>query len=72
MMGAPFTSFNLAGDPLVETIDDALVTLYRSKLKYLYLPELGVLVTKTIADPEPPEEKLIVETNVDDIVTSED
>jgi len=46
--------------------------LYRSKLKYLYLPELGVLVTKTIADPEPPEEKLIVETNVDDIVTSED
>ena len=66
------TSFNLAGDPLVETIDDALVTLYRSKLKYLYLPELGVLVTKTIADPEPPEEKLIVETDTDDIVTSED
>jgi len=47
------TSFNLAGDPLVETIDDALKTLYRSKLKYLYLPELGVLVTKTIPDPEP-------------------
>lgn len=40
------TSFNLAGDPLVETIDDALNTLYRSKMKYLYLPELGILVTK--------------------------
>lgn len=65
------TSFNLAGDPLVETIDDALVTLYRSKLKYLYLPELGVLVTKTIVDPEPPKEKLIVETNADGIITSE-
>jgi carbamoyltransferase len=45
------TSFNLAGDPLVETIDNALETLYRSKLKYLYLPELGVLVTKTLEDP---------------------
>jgi carbamoyltransferase len=51
------TSFNLAGDPLVETIDDALITLYRSKLKYLYLPELGVLVTKTIPDPEPIKEE---------------
>lgn len=40
------TSFNLAGDPLVETIDDALKTLYRSKMKYLYLPELDVLVIK--------------------------
>lgn len=47
------TSFNLAGEPLVETLNDALSTLYRSKLKYLYLPELGVLVTKTISDPEP-------------------
>ena len=46
------TSFNLAGDPLVETIEDALNTLYRSELKYLYLPELGVLVTKTIDNPE--------------------
>jgi len=40
------TSFNLAGDPLVETLQDALDTLYRSELKYLYLPELGKLVTK--------------------------
>lgn len=46
------TSFNLAGDPLVETIEDALDTLYRSKLKYLYLPELEILVTKTLEDPE--------------------
>lgn len=51
------TSFNLAGDPLVETIVDALYTLYRSKLKYLYLPEMGVLVTKTIPDPEPPKQE---------------
>lgn len=40
------TSFNLAGDPLVETIDDAISTLCRSKMKYLYLPELEMLVTK--------------------------
>jgi carbamoyltransferase len=40
------TSFNLAGDPLVETIFDALVSLIRSEMKYLYLPELGILVTK--------------------------
>jgi len=33
------TSFNLAGDPLVETLDDALDTLQRSSLNYLYLPE---------------------------------
>lgn len=46
------TSFNLAGEPLVETIDDALSTLYRSELKYLYLPELNVLVTKTIENPK--------------------
>ena len=38
------TSFNLGGDPLVETIDDALSTLRRSELKYLYLPEVGKLV----------------------------
>jgi carbamoyltransferase len=52
------TSFNLAGEPLVENLLDALNTLYRSKLKYLYLPELDVLVEKTIEDPK---EKLIVE-----------
>jgi len=45
------TSFNLAGDPLVETIDDALNTLYRSKMKYLYLADYNLLITKTIDDP---------------------
>jgi carbamoyltransferase len=45
------TSFNLAGHPLVETLQDALTTIYSSKLKYIYLPELGVLVEKTIDDP---------------------
>jgi len=39
------TSLNLAGDPLVETLEDALTTLRKSKLEYLYLPELGKLIT---------------------------
>lgn len=33
------TSFNLAGETLVETIDDAMDVLNRSDIKYLYLPE---------------------------------
>jgi len=40
------TSFNLAGDPLVETIDDAIDTLNRCDIKYLYLPELNKLISK--------------------------
>ena len=40
------TSFNLAGDPMVETIDDALDTLNKSELKYIYLPELNTLIEK--------------------------
>ena len=40
------TSFNLAGDPLVETIEDALETLLKSEIKYLYLPELEMLLEK--------------------------
>jgi carbamoyltransferase len=40
------TSFNLGGDPLVETFDDAISTLRRSDLKHLYLPEIGILLTK--------------------------
>lgn len=40
------TSFNLAGDPLVETIDDALDTLRKSDLRYLYLPEISLLLEK--------------------------
>lgn len=39
------TSFNLGGDPLVETLDDALETLKKSQLEYLYLPEYNKLVT---------------------------
>jgi hypothetical protein len=66
----------------VETIHDALGTLYRSKLKYMYLPELGILVTKKLADPEPRKEEPVaeeqstdnesVEETTDDNVTSED
>lgn len=40
------TSFNLAGQPLVETLDDAIFTLENSALKYLYLPEAGKLLIK--------------------------
>lgn len=40
------TSFNLAGDPLVETMEDALNTLRKSEIKYLYLPERGELIWK--------------------------
>ena len=38
------TSFNLGGDPLVETLRDALDTLARSEIEYLYLPENGKLI----------------------------
>jgi carbamoyltransferase len=38
------TSFNLGGDPLVETLDDAIHTLANSEIEYLYLPELGKLI----------------------------
>ena len=38
------TSFNLGGDPLVETIEDAIDTLGNSDLNYMYLPEIQKLV----------------------------
>jgi carbamoyltransferase len=38
------TSFNLGGDPLVETLKDAITTLQQSSIEYLYLPELGKLL----------------------------
>ena len=38
------TSFNLAGDCIVETIDDAIHTLKKSKIDCLYVAELGVLI----------------------------
>lgn len=39
------TSFNLGGEPLVETLDDAVRTLANSEIEYLYLPEYGKLIT---------------------------
>jgi carbamoyltransferase len=39
------TSFNLAGHVICETIEDALWTLRNSKIEYLYLPDIGKLVT---------------------------
>ena len=38
------TSFNLGGDPLVETIHDAIETLEGSEIEYMYLPEIQKLV----------------------------
>lgn len=40
------TSFNMAGDPLVETLEDAFDTLHKSEIKYLYLPEKNILICK--------------------------
>jgi len=38
------TSFNLGGEPLVETLEDALWTLQQSDIEYLYLPEYSKLL----------------------------
>jgi carbamoyltransferase len=38
------TSFNLGGEPLVETLEDAFRTLANSLIEYLYLPEFGILI----------------------------
>ncbi len=40
------TSFNLGGEPLVETLEDALKTVSNSDVEYLYLPEFGKLIFK--------------------------
>ena len=40
------TSFNLAGNAIVETIDDALKTFRTSDIDYLYLPEFQMLLGK--------------------------
>jgi len=42
------TSFNLAGDPLVESFENAKSTLLRSDLKYLYVPSKGVILEKNV------------------------
>jgi len=39
------TSFNLGGEPLVETLEDAVYTLANSGIEYLYLPEYGKMIT---------------------------
>ena len=39
------TSFNLGGEPLVETLEHAVYTLKNSMIEYLYLPEIETLVT---------------------------
>lgn len=39
------TSFNLAGQPLVDSVFDAIVTLVNSEIGLMYLPDIGKLVT---------------------------
>jgi carbamoyltransferase len=39
------TSFNLGGEPLVETLEDALWTLQQSDIEYLYLPEYSKILS---------------------------
>ena len=38
------TSFNLGGDPLVEEIEDAIDTLKKSDIDWMYMPEIQKLV----------------------------
>jgi len=38
------TSFNLGGEPLVETIDDAMRTLYNSGINYIYFPAVQIMI----------------------------
>lgn len=40
------TSFNLAGEPIVESIEDALRTFNASKIDILYLPEFNIALQK--------------------------
>jgi carbamoyltransferase len=40
------TSFNMAGNCIVETIDNALETIQKSNIDYLYLPEINKLISK--------------------------
>ena len=43
------TSLNLGGEPLAETLEDAINIIINSKMQYLYLPEINKLITKVIA-----------------------
>ena len=40
------TSFNLAGEPLVETVEEALNTLTGADFQYLYLADKDILISK--------------------------
>lgn len=40
------TSFNLAGEPIVETLEDSLHTFVSSHMDYLFFPESQILVVK--------------------------
>lgn len=40
------TSFNVAGQPLVDSLVDAVITILNSKIDCLYLPEIGKKITK--------------------------
>jgi len=40
------TSFNLAGEPIVETVYDAMKTFHQSKIDALYFPELDMMIIK--------------------------
>jgi len=40
------TSFNLGGEPLVETLEDAFNVLAKSDINYLYLPEYECIIEK--------------------------
>jgi carbamoyltransferase len=44
------TSFNLGGEPLVETIDDAMRTLYNSGINHIYFPVVKMMVEITHND----------------------
>ena len=40
------TSLNIAGDTIVETVDDAINTLNNSEIDYLYFPEHSIILDK--------------------------
>ena len=49
------TSFNLGGEPLVETIDDAIRTLANSDIEYLFIPERNLIIE--VANKEKEDDK---------------
>jgi carbamoyltransferase len=40
------TSFNLAGEPMVETLEDVIRSMNSSKINYVYLPEVNKIIYK--------------------------